>query len=670
MPLMSQWFYTATNTGVDPVIHWRTPDGQRREYASSDKTVVLAVEAEADLNPSGHGGINRVVFSIYVNGGSENRYPVAERSLVYPNYDTNGGRQSYAPNNGPSPFWGFKKTIDLSTYAGGYIEVIAHAYTESGLFASTETLTIYNDTDGVDRRPNSSTIYVSSSGSPTGAGTISDPLDSIQRALSGEMGGAKILVLDGQVGCGGYGGAPTWYTTGAHKVTVQMIGVDKTWQRVSPPSYTDPDDAIWGSGGSGSGKAYIEFVDFEFVGPGITVYATGTADITISDRHCVSHSSYWDPLLDKPHVDYQVDGSGQPINFTGAGTGTLKRYSWGHYRYGCAVGLSGYTSIYDYKCEYFLGVALQVSDGEVTNPVATVMTIGKSRYKNGEVDGYVNSTDAFTETAGSNVTISIPSAGQMKIQATNATPVDFAAPADTLIGNPRWQISVTNATSGGNNGTFDVLATGYDGSGYPYVILDNASAVAETGSSTLHLETYSVGTGLVYSALIHPDILKIETDLDGALFAHMRAYDCRNTRALVSSGHNLNRCVFKNMTDGSETSGSDICQTDFTGSDLTDCLFLSLTFASNAVDFDSGGTFTRTNFVDCVFSATPSNFPTTGTFIRGCHFVTGTTYGVDPSSGSWFLDDPAADPWDFSPDGGNLGTGSTLVVVPDEFGWS
>ena len=669
MPVVNRWFDTATSTGVDPVIHWRTPDGERREFSSPDKTVVLAVEAETDLNPSGQGGINRVVFSVYVNGGAETRYPVTGRTLVYPNYDTNGGRQSYSPNHGPAPFWGFQKVLDLSTLAGGTITVVAHAYAESGDVADTDTLTIYNDTDGTDRRPNSSVIYVSSSGSPSGAGTAGDPLDSIQSALSGEMGGATIRVLDGLVGCGGDTGADTWYTTGAHKVTVQMVGTDKTWQRTSPPSYTSPDDGIYGAGMSGSGKAHIEFVDFEFVGPGITLYADGTADIKVTDRHCESHSSYWDALLDKPHVDYATDGGGQPIGFDGPGTGTLSRYSWGHYRYGVSYGLSGYTSVYDYKCEFFLGVGLRVSSDETDAPVATCLTIGKSRYKNGEVDGYVNTTEAFSETLGANCTISVPTAGQMKIQADNATPVDFATPAETLVGNARWQLRVTGATTSANNGDFDVLETGVNGSGYPYVILDNASAVGETGGASMHLETVQVSSGTVYSTLIHPDVLKIENDLDGAMFAHIRAYDCRNTRAYVSSGHNLTRTVFKNCTDGSETSGSDTCQSDFTGSDLIDCLLLSMTFASDAVDFDAATTYTRTNAVDCVFSDTPSNFDLIP-FVHSCHFVSGTTYGIGATSGSWFLDDPAADPWDFSPDTGNVGTGGCLVVVPDEFGWS
>lgn len=665
-------FDIASATGITPILHWRTPNGIYRNASSLDKTVSVDVEAECGLRPIEQGGVRKVVFAVSVNGGTATDYAVHGRSKRTPNYSRNPSRQWYGSSTGPAYFAGYGITLDLSSMAGGTITVVATITTQSNETVASSTLTIYNDTDGVDRRPSTKAIYVSNAGSPTGAGTESDPVDTIQKALelavhtpggstSTELdcGGANIYVLDGLVGSGGYVGAPSWHTSGARRVTVQAIGTDRTYRRTAPDGvFTSPDDYIVGAGFGGAGNANIEFVGFEVVGYGFVVQQTGTTALTVTDRDCSSRSEYWEETDTQPSVLYAIDGGGAPFGIDGTG----KRYSWGHHRYGCSFGLVGYTSVYDFHVDKCLGVALQTFNDEVDDPCYTVGTVSGMRYKPGEVSGYTDTSYGSVVTGGANLAVTVPSGTQMRIDATNSTPSDFATELAALEGNTVWGCKCSGFTSGGNNGTFAVEETGQNGSGYPYVVLTNSSAVAETGGASARLETAKIATGDSYTTVVHPDVLQIQDDHDGAMFAHIRVQDCKNTRSWVGSGNNLNRCVFKNLTDGSAETGADVNAFDFAVGDLTNCLFHHLTIASDACNFDPAGDFTGTAFVDCVFGEV-SDFPSSA-YVNGCHFVSGSSYGIGATTGTWFAGDPSVEPWSFQPDPGNVGDGGNLGDCP------
>ena len=656
----------ATNMGVDPVIHWRTPDGMYRSDTSLDKTLSVDVEAECNVDPTGQGGINRVEFSVVVNSDPPVVYTQTGRSIRWPNYSTAPSRQPWGPTNAPAPFWGFGIVLDLSTLDGGTIEVTATAYSESEESASTSVLTIYNDTDGVDRRPSSKEIYVSSvSGSPTGAGTIGDPVSTIHKAIGlavanpagsaeadRDAGGAVIYVIDDTPSFGGAYGAPSWHTSGAWRLTIKAIGSEKTIQRTTLGTFTEPDDSILGAGFGGAGNANLQFEDFEFVGPGPSLYA-GTTVATLTDMNCSAHSSYWVPGSTKPHVNYVI-GNGRPLEFA---TGSGNRYSWGLDHYAFSIGMADMTSIYDFKLSFILGVALQAQTNETLSPCYTVGTIDNLKYSPGDVDGFVFLT------TGTHANVLDLGSGVMAIQAIDGTLADFAAHASGIVSSTYWGVIVTGATSGANNGCFPVLGVGHDGSGYPYLLLYNTSVVTELGGASMALMTGRLSDSARYVDIVHTDLLQISGDLDGGMFAHIRAQDCWDCRSWVGIGNTLNRCVFKNLTDG----GDDTNQFDWATGDATNCLFMNLSIFGSVINFNPTGDYSGSCFVDSVWAA--ANLPETGTFIRNNHFTSGTPQGIAATGGSWYLGDPSVDPWDFSPAQENVGTASDLVTAPDDWGY-
>lgn len=641
-------------------LHWRTMDGVHRTAASTDKTVSVDIEAECGLNPAGEDGIDRVEFYVSVNGGAATTYSVTARSERTYNSTATG-------TNGFYKLFCYGITVDCAALAGGTITVEASAFSGAATeTAIATTLTIYNDTDGVDRRPSSAVVYYDHDlgDDTTGTGTTGSPVKTFRAAmnlLSGDVGGATIVAKGRTVGCttsSSYS-ASTWSTSGAWALTVRAEGSNKTWQRLTPGTFSDPQDYILGT--SGAPTVRMVFQDFEFVGPGPTLYVNGPV-ARIDEVNCLHQSHHWDGVRLTPHVDDDEYGSGGvSIALNGASTGLI--FSWGGRWRAVGRGPGAYSGLFNFSIGPFLGVAIGTANTYGSNPCYTNGEVFGVRYVAGELAGLVQTNPNFSQLAGPNVTVSVqPSGthtGKMRIEATNSTPNDFGTAAGEIVGSTRWGVTVSSATSAANNGTFEVLEGGLNGFGRPYCILDNASAVGEVGSAGFNMDTGALDDGARYIDDVHTDVLQIEESHTGAMFAHIRAYDCHNTRTWVGSGYTQTRCVFKNLTDGDAEGAFDFGSGYTT---LEDCLFFSITTASPALVFT--GTFTGTEFVDCVW-ADGTALPTTGTYIHSNHYVVDSAGGTSPSTGSWFDSDPTADPYDYSPSSGDLNTASGLQSYPD-----
>ena len=648
---------------VAPTAHWRTYDGTHRTASDTDKTVSCDIEADVDLDPSGENGVQRVEFYVSVNG-------------VLSSIATQTSRSERTHNSTPAgtvnfkAIWGYGITVDCSALPGGTITVDATVFSNLGAIEYLPTLTIYNDTDGVDRRPSSAIVYYDYDlgDDTTGTGTFANPVKNPRAAmnlLSGDVGGAIIRAKGRTIGMtpsSSYS-ASGWSTSGKWALTFEAVGADKTWRRLTPGTFSDPQDYILGT--SGASRVRMVFKDFEFKGPGPTLYVNGPL-AQIDEVNCLVRSHKWSPSDTNAHVDYEQYGSGG-VDIALNGTSRGVRNSWGGQWKGVARGPAGYTSIFNFLIDKFLGIALQTSNDLGANPLVSNGEIKVIRYTAGRLDGLIQTNPNFSQLAGANVTVSVqpsgPHAGKMRIEATNGTPNDFGTAAGQLVGSTRWGVTVSSATSGANNGTFAALEGGLNGFGRPYCILNNASAVAEVGSAGFNMDTGTLDAFQYrYIDVIHTDVLQMFGPHVGAAFTNIRASDCENTRSWVGSNLALTRCVLKNLTDGSHSSLR-TCAFDFDNGPviLKDCIFSFLSINSNTVNF--AGSFSGTNFVDVVFG-NGNAVPTVGTFIHSCHFITGASPGTNPSTGAWFNTEPGVTPFDYTPSSGNLGTASGLQDAP------
>lgn len=652
---------------ANAIVHWRTPSGQHRTSASADKTIVLSLKAQCDVNSAGEGGIDYVEFYVSVNGGAATTHTVSARTVVAANYECtayNGRHKSSA----------FHYSLDLTGLAGGKVEVTASAFSVLGTeTAAPGSIIIRNDTDGVDRRPSTKVIYCSSvSGTSGGAGTIGDPTDTLYRAIrlacntpggstSTELdcGGAVIYLVDATTGFGGQYGATSFHTTDGWTLKIKCIGTDKTVQRTTPRVFTDPQDYVTGGGFGGASDVNIDWHDAEFVGAGPTFYDSGSTNYLIQEFGCFSHSRAWvdDPAM--PHADYAAD-SGQPTAFAHSSSGSTRRYSWSGQFRGGNFGAVGYAGLFDFEISHVLGVSVQSVTADCDDFCYSNGLISNIRYRPGEVDGYTDTSFQFVVTAGANVDITDPGDGTMRIDATNSTPSDFGTQLSGLVGGAGyWGALISGATSSANNGCFEVLAAGTNGSGFPYCILDNASVVEETGGATLRILTAKLSDSDPYYT-IHPDILQMYGDHTNFTWSEIRAEDCRDTRSIVGAGRVLVDGVIEDSTDGSHSS-SHACEFDWASTNCTNVHLHGLSI-NGAASFS--GTFSNVNIVDCVFTQ-GTNIPTSGTYITHCHFVDSSTKGTSYSGGAWFDAEPGDTPFTFAPSSGNLNTASGLLGRPD-----
>ena len=653
---------TNASLPVVPTAHWRTYDGTHRTASDTDKTVSCDIEADVDLDTAGEDGVQRVEFYVSVNGVLSSIATQTSRSQRTHN-------STPASANGFLTTWGYGITVDCSALAGGTITVDATVFSKLGAISYLPTLTIYNDTDGTDRRPSSAIVYYDYDlgDDTTGTGTFANPFKNPRAAmnsLSGDIGGATIRAKGRTVGMtpsSSYS-ASGWSTSGKWALTFEAVGADKTWQRLTPGTFSDPQDYILGT--SGAARVRMRFKDFEFKGPGPTLYVNGP-NAQIDEVNCLVRSHKWSPSDTNAHVDYEQYGSGG-VDLALNGTSRGVRNSWGGQWKGVARGPAGYTSLFNFSIDKFLGIALQTSNDLGVNPLISNGELHFIRYTAGRLDGLIQTNPNFSQLAGPNVTVSVqasgPHTGKMRIEATNSTPNDFGTAAGHLVGSTRWGVTVSSATSGANNGTFAALEGGLNGFGRPYCILDNASAVGEVGSAGFNMDTGTLVGGNRYIDVIHTDGLQMYGPHVGAAFTNVRVYDCENMRSWVGSNLALTRCVLKNLSDGSHSSLR-TCAFDFDNGPviLKDCIFSFLSINSNTVNF--AGSFAGTNFVDVVFG-NGNAVPTVGTFIHSCHFIAGASPGTNPSTGAWFNTEPGVTPFDYSPSPGNRGTASGLQDAP------
>lgn len=626
-------------TGSSGVLKWRTPNYLRITESSPNKVINLDVEAMTQQASDGNGGFDRVYFEIAYNGAAVSQWiRLRSQDLRQPNYF------DYASplpgvEGGPAPFFGWGADFDLEGEDAGYIDITPRVQMKSGHYGTGDTLRIYNDTDGVDRRPSQGEVFVHADlGTPSGNGTYEEPVDTVQAAIdllmpdkaisdaqNRNIGGAVINVLSDIVGMGGDPAQVHWHT-GENHLTIRAVGGRHQFSTASVGTRVNA-DKLYGACWTGQ-ETNVHFEGFRIEGLGFFVDKTGGASATMElrDVNCHSHSSAVTGVEFAPLAQYMVD-DGQPTEASDVSNTT--KASYGHSRAGAANGLLDYETLIDFRQDLILDQSLQAGGSFL---IADGLTT-RMRKNVGDVLGWFDVTGGtdFDIVAGTS------SATAMRIVATDTGHLDFAFSALWIATSTYWGVKVEGATNAANNlSAATVTAFGYTGQGLPWIEVENASMVAETMTGSGRIVTTRLSDGAIFNTVIDPAMFTTTAAVAEGALSSVRWQDCQSIKGITTSGYAVNEFSMRDVVDGSLETGETNAH-DFSGATFTHVLMENISLSSPDITFGAS-TFTGSSAVNCVFGFGDSNFITG--HVSGCHFVTGTEYGINSSSGPFFITDP------------------------------
>ena len=660
---------------------WRTRTGVRR----TAPTDTLSVDVSAATSPKptasgGEGWIDRVEFSVSENGGAPTVYSVTTPGGRVPNYSDHD-----APNPGVgggmvrSHWWGITLGCSPSaagiTVAYGRVEVTAVAYSKAGTATPlVGSVVLFNDADGVDRRPNSDVLYVDGDAgndswdgsSPTFLGGSVGPKATPAKAMgSGECGG-KTIHLAGNVGWIGSLDGPVWCSDDHWCTLVLAAGATLRRHATANTTFSISSSIGFNLRLSGDGDVIGAYLDVQRLG--------GAGNVRAWSDGVRRHSAFYTPS--RPcSVRFVPEAGGESVfNFVGEpNNNNAQQYASCVRLVGLNKGFGNFDDVHDCEIAYTMAEAF-VSNNATNGAGHSFANV----YYHDQVAGtglvrgwfncLVHSGNLTISTAG------LP-AGQAKLSQTGPmfvnvfgsddtlAPVDVAFTADELVGlSPTWKLRCTGFAAGGNNGDLPVVAVGYDGS-TPYVIVENASAVPgvqNSGSLQTYYQPYG-GTVDPHGDIWHgggPHVNGILENLSVSNVWHVQGVFAEG-----SFGCTLNRFAIINWAVSSPYPGYDLAMA-WTGTS-TDCTVIGCTFDAGG---SIGGTQTRLSLVDNVFQSINIS-PGTDAYIHSNHFVAGSTYGTGVTTGTWFDQRPINQLWAFTPSAARLNGGSGLWSRPTDWRW-
>lgn len=678
---------------VDAIAVYRTRTGIRRTSA----TDTLSVDVEC-YAPAVEGAIDRVEFSVVQNGGAPTVLTVSAASLRYPNYSAAPSPIPGAPSGSMAPLWAYGITLACSgsavgdiTCAYGTTQVTATVYTTGGSSFNPPDgpITLYNDADGTDRRPNPNTVYFHPSGSDAAAGTLGAPKRTMAGAVnllaslgSGNVSGAKAI---------GLAGAHLWvgasmanhFTTGHWPLTVEF-------QDGSTIARDTVTNQFWNGTAGGGSRCYVRFqgsgsaTAARHIGIHLDVNASSGTWLSWWDGFDAGSRFWSDGRLSIRYMEPTESGGGA-FDKCGFAVAYRSYVSCSRVR-GRADGFVDRTDVHDCTIQDFIVLAMGgggynsagVGSG-LTYSAANV--VGHHGYVyHPDVRGWIN----CLPTSGQLV-VSVQPGGRMRIQATAqlyATrsgvtaldlPIDIGTNCAELVGSTYWTVRITNWT--GVTGKWPVVATGTSG-GFPYVEVANTSFTAGASPSGAHIFTeYADFDGFdPHGGLDH----WFGKGTHGSIHSNIIFYDIQNMQGpfwesdLITPGgppdgptHPIDRCALVNYAVSSSYPTHDVrCPI---GGDRTNCVFIHNSF-NGGWDFTRipTGTILADNFCRTVGGDIPVN-GSAGNIVTHNHVASGSTFGVNASSGAWFANNPGAAPWQWTPSSGNLDTASTTIDQPAEW---
>lgn len=516
-------------------------------FDAPGQSLLVGVYAEA---ADGEGGVARVDFT--VNGGAP--ISVTAEEWQAPDFlSVTDPRTGGSPP--PVPMYAFRLYADPTN--PGTKTITATVHSVSGSSTALENRTVYDDSDGTDRRPSSAVIYVDySQPDDTGDGltraTAKKYITSGAQACrngSDDAGGATMVLVPGTHV---WGGQPSY--------TADNIGTSGDWPLTV---IAEPGAKITGAGALDPNNGGVQTIDPESV-----LQATGNPVgglyirlVLQGDERQVERCT----LLVKLHPSNAASGR---FTVEGGTSGSLYheegklsvRYSelpcaWWAADFGGAVGWSA-----EYYYHRFVGVNRGLVKAKVVLGCTFDDWIGivaqtTTDYSPDIVDLWCRN-QAYTEKIagyldcylGNKVEITNPEGNIMRIRqlpgqqltfagagTETGRAIDLAVQAAPLLVSPVWGV---NLSEGPNAGTYlDVVDAGYEG-GQPYIDVDKGSAVTpETPTSgTMILKTwFASGTNQqAFHQFVHPDIVQQLADPGPRCYFGIRCFDVVDTVGIAA----------------------------------------------------------------------------------------------------------------------------------------
>jgi hypothetical protein len=616
------------------IASWRVMPGLR--FTSPASVLSVDLEAFTDLKPSilgGEGDVHYVEFTVKDSTGATfATHRKVAREARFPNYSAAASPLPGAPSGSMGLLVAYGITLAMNAIPFGKVTISASVYSQKGTQTNLPDVWLWNDSDGVDRRGTTKTIYVNAStGNDSNAGTIGSPVQTINKAIelvrnnpagSGlvahHAGGGEIVCTGAFTGNGSF---PTleWHTDDQWLTIRATPGT--TWQRGGSTQF------IPARGVANSGTIRLRWVGWEFFGQGCQYYV-GVWPSTTVTMHVWHDGFVHRPTgysASRPWDIRYVDSGGEAAVADGPDPTRLKTYFTCATWEGRGGGAYEFTLVHDGIVGPWLGIAFQTNAQQPAAQICNVL-IERQRYITPDIHGLWHSR-------GTNLVVSVPVAGTMRVTQTgpvimlgnNSTPtnlpgnptIELDVQLAQMPGYTAWRYRFSGCANAGNNGDWACTAVGRDGLGRPFADFANASAVAETLSSTARILPARAG-GVTWYDVVHVDLLQYNSTTTGSIVSHFAARDIDNSQGIFGSGNTLTRCVVAYATEG----GNPNVTHPFSGCVVTDCVFVHNSFAAQ-VQF-SGATVTGCSFEENIFGNGVSNPPSTTTnWWRGNHYVTG-----------------------------------------------
>lgn len=647
--------------------NWVSVSGLRRTTPGFVHDLSVDVEA--------HDGIDRVEFAIVANGTPHSTLTASSRSIRTPNFSD---QPSPLPGvaSGMAPFDGYGVGLDLSTVPAGTIVVTATIYDDLGAsYVLPETMTVYNDTDGGDRRPRTVGPYYvdGTSGLDTNTGlswaqAFRTPTRAIQAArdgITGDVGGVRInyrgTIVDMAAALTSVESQTTgeWWCEHVADAAGAFINIPSDPAPIAPRRFR-----VGRTGGGVQSKH--RWIGFRWGIDGIVSFNYGGTVVHWIDGGYAEAENYLG--AGRWTVRYAYEGVvGDFFGWDGVTTGQQRQFSGVTLR-GVLNGFEVHKLLYDCVVEDFVGIAAKWGSVSPTT-VTSNFLMRRERYKTRIVEGYVrmdadvangNGRPALvvTKPAGTTARITGPAGGY-----------DFSIDAAALVGQSYYGLRFDSAGATNLSTGVGLIVTAVGNTaGSPWVeVTCPGAVVGGIPANTCSFYTARVATGMNYWN-IHPDGVQIERPLvRGDVLANCAIYDAPNLQSYFVSGNSANYALLRNLRDDAQG------QNDFNwfGASVTNSIFQNLTLCGQFQT--SGASWAGTTIRNCVFGSaggTSTSIPTLGGTVTHVHTLTGATMGTNSSSGAWFAGTHTSSPFPFEPSTGNKGTGTTALVDPSPWNYS
>lgn len=621
-----------------PICNNLTITGIRR--TSSSETARILVEAYQNIS---EGEIDRVDFSISVNGGGASTTSVSTRAMWTPNDTDYDDPLPGSWGGGPAPSWCYGIELSMADYAAGYITITPIVYNTLGGSVTLDSIIVYNDKDGTDRRPTSAVIYWDwNNGSDSNTGLSSgNAVKTFQKAcqlgaVSNDCGGLTILIDTAGThtlqSSNSYSYGANLFTGGHHWIQVKpKTGLSRSDVKVKTSSSFDGDWMTF-TGTSTNQSVRLRFSDIVILSPGILISSGSnvTAYLWVEHVFFTAPAPYDATFPYSEGMDIRVfDTRGTPTSINNLGTygrrfatSTYAEYvitpKIGEMVRGCVI-------------KKVAGQALQISKSNEHYHNILIDSI----YATYGVSGYfpllTGTFSVTSEPGGTN---------WYRVGATTSyVGADIAENAYYFQNSTTMGYKFAGFSNGGNNDTFYVVSGGYNGSN-PYVVV-SGSLTAE-GAATVTIQPARVSTDEPWETLVHSDVVQfVASNLSNIIISSVAAFKAYETQGIYSAGHALSGVAIVNFYDGFINESYSLPnRTYIVGADSKHLLVRDATFAR--MEVDSTYSHTYSEVVGCVFSGFGAYAGSTTTFATQAymnknHFMTvADAVGNNTSTGPFY----------------------------------